>query len=138
MMEKDEFLKNDFLRKLVQRSPLDSPSDDFVDRVMANIQMAPEVAVVKKPFYLSLKAAIPYAAITLVVLVVIFTSDLPIFNWLPGKESFTNSLLPYLGSLFTVFKNAFAPKYVSWVLLISFSAGGLFLIDRIFSRSTSV
>jgi hypothetical protein len=36
-----------------------------------------------------------------------------------------------------VFKSAFASKYVSWALLISFSAGALFLIDRMFSRRTT-
>ena len=85
-MEKDEFLKDDFLRELIQRSPLDRPSDDFVDRVMADIQMSAEASVVKKPFYLYLKAAVPYAAITLFLFFVIATSDLPIFNWLPGKN----------------------------------------------------
>jgi hypothetical protein len=138
MMEKDEFLKDDFLRELIQRSPLDSPSDDFVDRVMANIQLSPEVVVVKTPFYQHLKAAVPYAIITLFVFLVIATSDLPIFNWFPGKEYLTNNLAPYLGTLLLIFKNAFASKFVSWGLLISFSAGMLFLIDRFFSRRTSV
>lgn len=137
-MEKDELLKDDFLRDLIQRSPLDSPSDDFVDRVMTTIQLSPEVVVVKKPFYLYLKAATPYAAITLFLIFVIATSDLPIFNWFPGNDYLTNNLLPYLGALFLVFKNAFASKFVSWVLLISFSAGVLFFIDRLFSRRTSV
>jgi hypothetical protein len=138
MMEKDDFLEDDFLRELIQRSPLDSPSDDFVDRVMANIQMSPEVAVVKKPFYLYLKTAVPYALISLVLFVVIATSDLPIFNWVPGKDYFINSLLPYLGALLVIFKNAFSSKFVSMGLLISFSAGMLFLIDRLFSRHASL
>jgi hypothetical protein len=138
MMNKDELLKDDFLRELIQRSPLDSPSDGFVDRVMANIQMSPEVAEVKKPFYLYLKAAVPYAIAVLVLFFIIGTSDLPVFNWLPGKGNLLNKLLPYFDTLFTVFKSAFASKYVSWGLLISFSAGVLFLIDQIFSRRTAV
>jgi hypothetical protein len=138
MMEKDDLLKDDFLRELIQRSPLESPSDDFVDRVMANIQVSPEISAVKKPFYLYLKAAVPYMTITLVLFFVLATSDLPVFNWLPGKDYFTNNLLPYFSTLLTLFKNAFASKYVSWVLLISFSAGVLFTIDRLFSRRTSV
>jgi hypothetical protein len=138
MMEKDKFMKDDFLRELIQLSPLDSPSDDFVDRVMANIQLSPEVVVEKKPFYRHLKTAAPYAAITLFLIFVIATSDLPIFNWFPGKEYLTNNLLPYLGTLLLVFRNAFASKFVSWGLLISLSAGILFVIDRLFSRRTSV
>jgi hypothetical protein len=138
MMEKDDILKDDFLRELIKHSPLDSPSDDFVDRVMANIQLSPETSAVKKPFYLYLKAAVPYTIITLVLFFILATSDLPVFNWLPGKDYFTDNLLPYFSTLFMSFKNAFASKYVSWVLLISFSAGVLFTIDRLFSRRTSV
>jgi hypothetical protein len=137
-MEKDEFVNDDFLRDLVRRSPLDSPSDDFVDRVMAGIQPAPEASVAKKPFMLIMKASVPYAIIAMILLVIISTSDLPLFNWLPGKDYFLHNLVPYLGSLLAVFKNAFASKYVSWVVLISFSAGVLFTIDRLFSRRTSV
>ena len=131
-------MNDDFLRDLIRRSPLDSPSDDFVDRVMATLQPSPEVSAVKKPFMLILKAAVPYVIIALILLVIIATSDLPLFNWLPGKDFFTKGLVPYLGTLFAVFKNAFASKYVSWVLLISVSAGVLFAIDRLFSRRTSV
>ena len=137
-MNNDNFLKEDFLRELIRRSPLDSPPEDFVDRVMAKIQVSPEVAVVKKPFYLYLKAAIPYAAIALCLFFVISTSDLPIFNWLPGKDYLINNLLPYLGTLFTDFKSAFASKYVSWGLLISFSAGVLYLVDRLFTRRSAL
>ena len=56
-MENDDFMKEDFLHGLIRQSPLDSPSTDFVDRVMANIQEAPEVVIVKKPFFLYLKEA---------------------------------------------------------------------------------
>ena len=137
-MEKDEFLNDDFLRDLIRRSPLDHPSDDFVYRVMANIQTAPEVVAEKKSFFFYLKTVVPYAVITLVVFFVFATSDLPVFKWIPGKDYLTGNLLPYLGTLFLVFKNAFASKFVSWGLLISFSAGVLFLVDRLFSRRTSV
>jgi len=137
-MEKDEYLNDDFLRDLIRRSPLDSPSDDFVDRIMAGLHPAPEVSRVKKPFMLTLKAAVPYAIVALILLVIISTSDLPLFNWLPGKDYFKKDLGPYLGSLVHVFKNAFASKYVSWVVLISFSATVLFTIDRLLSRRTSV
>lgn len=137
-MEKDDLIKDDFLRELIRSSPLDSPSDDFVDRVMANIQASPEASVAAKPFYLYLKSALPYALITLFVLVVIATSDLPVFNWLPGKDFVVDRLVSYFGTFFTVLKNAFASKYVAWGLLISFSAGVLFIIDRLFSRQTTV
>ena len=136
-MKKDEYINDDFLRDLIRQSPLDSPSDDFVDRVMANLQSTPEVAAVKKPFFMYLKASIPYVISALVLLFVIGTSDLPFLNWLPGKDNFINDMLPYLGTLVTVFKSAFASKYVSWGLLISVSAGALYLIDQVFSRRTT-
>jgi hypothetical protein len=138
MMEKDDFLKDDLLRELIRRSPLDSPSDDFVDRVMANIQLTPEIAVVKKPYYQFLKTATPYAVIAITLFFVIATSDMPIFNWIPGKDFLINSMWPYLGTLLATFKVAFASKYVSWIMLISFSAGVLFLVDRLFSRRPSI
>ena len=137
-MEKDDFLKDDFLHNLIKNSPLDRPSDDFVDRVMANLELIPEVSEVKRPFYLSLKSAVPYAIISFILVVVFATSDLPIFNWFPGKEYFENNLLPYFGALFAILKNAFSAKFVSWGLLITLSAGMLFLIDRLLSRRTSV
>jgi hypothetical protein len=138
MMEKDDFLNDDFLRELIRRSPLDSPSDDFVDRVMSQIQVTPEVSVVKKPMYFYLRTAIPYALVTLIFFFVISTSDLPLFNWLPGKNYFINNLLTYFGTMFTLLKSAFTSKYVSWILLISCSAGMLFFLDRQFSRRTSI
>jgi hypothetical protein len=138
MMEKDEFLNDDFLRELINRSPLDSPSEDFVKRVMAGIQTSAEVEVVKKPFYHYLKVSAPYFILVFFIFLVIATSDLPLFNWMPGKAYLTNNLLPYLETLFMVFKKAFSSKFVSWGLLISFSAGVLFLIDRLFSRRTSL
>jgi len=137
-MEQDDFLKDDFLREIIKRSPLDSPSDDFVDRVMAGIQVVPEVEAVKKPFYIDYRGAIPYALIVLFCIFVIATSDLPIFNWIPGRDYFIHNLMPSVETLITTLKSAFTTKFVSWVVLISFSAGLLFFIDRLFSRRTMV
>jgi hypothetical protein len=137
VMEKNEFLEDDFIKELIKKSPLESPSDDFVDRVMAQIQAAPEVVVSEKPFYLYLKSAMPYALTAVLLTVVIATSDLPLFNWLPGRDYLVGTIMTYFGTFFTVLKNAFASRYVSWVLLISFSAGFLFLVDRLISRRPS-
>ena len=130
--------KDDFLRELIQKSPLDSPSDNFVDRIMAYLQVAQEMAPAKKPFSLYVKIAIPYAVLVLVIFFVFATSDLPFLNWLPGKEYFFDSFLPYFGSLLTILKNTLSSKYVSMGLLIGLSAGLLFLIDRWFSHRTTV
>jgi len=137
-MEKDDFLKDDYLRELIQSSPLDTPSDDFVERVMKGIETSTEGAEVKKPYYYYIKTISPYLLIGFLGVFVITTSDLPIFNWMPGKSYFLNTMVPYLGSLFAVVKTAFASKYVSWVVLISVSSGLLYFVDRIFSRHASV
>ena len=137
-MEQDEIMNDDILRELIQRIPLDSPSENFVDRVMAGVQTSPAVVVARKPFFLYLKTAVPYTAAALILFFVIATSDLPLFNWVPGKDYLLQNLLPYFQALFTIFKNAFSSKFVSLGLLISFAAGALFLIDRLLSRRTSV
>jgi hypothetical protein len=130
--------RDDLLCELIRQCPLDSPSDDFVDRVMANIRVAPEITPVKKPFFIFVKATSPFAVLILVLVVVFSTSDLPIFNWLPGKEYFINIFVPYFGSIFTGLKDVFTSKFVSFGLLISVSAGLLFLIDKWFSRRTVI
>ncbi|MEI7662420.1 MAG: hypothetical protein WCK34_09490 [Bacteroidota bacterium] len=136
-MEKENLSNDDFLRGLIQQSPLESPSDDFVDRVMAGILVAPETAPVRKPFYLYLKTIVPYALLALLVLLVFFTSDIPFLNWFPGKNYVTHNLVPYFETLFSGLKNAFSSRYVSFGLLIITSTGLLFLVDQLFSRRTT-
>jgi hypothetical protein len=133
-MEKDDLLQDDFLRDLIRRSPLDSPADDFVDRVMAGITESTEPVVVKQPFYIYLKSGIPYVIVACLVILVIATSDLPIFNWFPGRDSLIHQISVYSGMLAGMFKSVFASRYVSWGLLITFAAGILFAIDRLFSQ----
>ena len=130
--------QDDFLRKLIQQSPLESPSDDFVDRVMDNITVAPELVPVRKSFLSYANTAIPYAILSLVLVTVFTTSDFPFLNWLPGREYFQNSILPYFGSLFTSLKIVFTSKYVTFGILISISAGVLFLIDNWFTKRSTV
>jgi len=137
-MEKEDFYEDDFLSGLIKQNPLDSPSDDFVDRVMAGIKLTQEIAPAQKPFFLYLKATIPYALVIFLLFVVFSTSDLPFLNWLPGKNYYINNLVPYFGTLFAGLKTAFTSKFVSFGLLIIASTAFLFLIDRLFSRRPSV
>jgi hypothetical protein len=134
MMEKDDFLQDDFLRDLIRRSPLDSPANDFVDRVMAGITESTEPVVVKKPFYVYLKSGIPYVMVAFLLILVTATSDLRIFSWLPGHETLISQISAYFTMLAGMFKSVFASRYVSWGLLVTFSAGILFVIDRLFSQ----
>ena len=105
---------------------------------MAGIQLAPETAAVKRPFFLYVRAAVPYALFLLLILFIFATSDLPFMKWFPGKDYLLNNLVPYLSTIFAGLKNAFSSRYVSLGLLISICGGLLFLADRLFSRRFSV
>lgn len=137
-MEKDNLFKDDFIGKLIQGSPLERPSDDFVDGVMEKIRLVPENALLKRPFFLMVRSVIPYMVVTFIIVFIFFTSDLPILSWLPGKKYWAFTLIPYFDTLFTSIKNVFISKYVSFGLVILASAVFLFFIDRILSRKGSV
>ena len=136
-MKKDDLNEDDFLRKLIIQISLDSPSDDFVDRVMSGIQAVPALQTEKRPFFYYINAFLPYGLLGLFLLLVISTSDLPFLNQIPGKEFLLNYLALYVDVLFDGFKSVFTNNYVFWGLLISISAGLLFLVDRIFSHHLS-
>jgi hypothetical protein len=138
-MEKDELLKDDFLRELVQKSPLESPSDDFVEKIMSQIELQPEPATVKKPFYLWLKSWSGYIALTLFVIFIFLTSDLSFLNFIPGKKYFSDLILPYINSILLPLKALFNNgKSLTIPLMIMVSSGLLFLFDRLLTRKSVV
>jgi hypothetical protein len=138
-MNKDDFLTDDFLRDIIRKTPLDSPSDDFLEKVMGNIQMDPRIAPVKQPFFLWVKSAWPYALAGFILIVFFFTSDLPFTNILPGKDYFTKNFLPYFESLFAGIKNLFVhSKYTTIGLTVLFSGGLLVMLDQLFHKRTPV
>jgi len=136
-MNKDDFLNDDFIRDLIRKTPLDSPSDDFLEKIMGNIQMDPRIAPVKQPFFLWVKSAWPFALAGFILIVFLFTSDLPFTNILPGKDYFTKSFLPYFESLFAGIKNLFVQsKYTNIGLIVIFSGGLLVMLDHLLHRKT--
>lgn len=136
-MNKDDFLTDDFLGDLIRRTPLESPSDDFLEKVMGNIQMDARFSPVRQPFYLWVKLAWPYALAGFILIVFLFTSDLPFTNILPGKDLFTKSLLPYFESMFAGMKNLFVhSKYTTIGLTVLFSGGLLVILDQLLNRKT--
>ena len=138
-MEKDELLKDDFLRELVQKSPLESPSDGFVEKIMSQIELQPEPATVKKPFYLWLKSWSGYIALTVFVIFIFLTSDLSFLNFIPGKKYFSDLILPYTNSIILPLKALFNNgKSLTLPLMIMVSAGLLFLFDRLLTRKSVV
>jgi hypothetical protein len=136
-MNKDDLINDDFLRDLIRKTPLDSPSDDFLAKVMGNIQMETQTVPVKQPFFLLVKSAWPYALAGFILFVFLFTSDLPFTNFLPGKGFITNNLIPYFESLFAGMKNLFVhSKYTTIGLSVLFSGGLLVMFDQLFHRRT--
>jgi hypothetical protein len=138
-MEKEDFLPDDLLKDLFRKHSWDSPGDDFTENVMEQILHAPEIAPVKKPFYLFLRSSWPYVLLFLVSLVFLITSDLPFTDYIPGKEYFTKNLLPYLGSLFSGFKPLFSSiKTISIPLMIILAGGLLVGFDHFLFRKPTV
>lgn len=137
-MENEELRSDDYISNLIRQTPLDSPADDFVDRVMAAIQAEPVVAPERKTFLSHMKSGLPFAALIIFCLLIFSTSDLPFLNGIPGKGYFMNEIMPYIGTLIASLKAAFASKYVTWGLLVAIAGGLLFLVDRFFSRRTAV
>jgi hypothetical protein len=136
-MNKEDFLNDDFLRDLIRNTPLDAPSDDFMENVMGAVQLNPRLAPVKQPFYLWVKSAWPYALAGFILVVFLFTSDLPFTNFLPGKDLFAKGLLPYFESLFAGMKNLFVQsKFTSVGLTVLFTGGLLVIMDQFLSRKT--
>ena len=138
-MEKDDLLNDAFLRKLVQREDLENPSGDFVEKIMEKIQQQPQTVLVKKPFYLYMKSYSGYIALAAFVLLVILTSDIPFFNFIPGKQYLTGTFLPYFDSVISPLKSLFgSAKTITIPLMIVVSAGLFFIIDQLISRKAAV
>ena len=103
-MEKEDLLPDDFLKDLFRSQPVETLGDDFTSDVMEQILKAPEIAAVRKPFYLILRSSWPYILLFIVTLVFIMTSDLPFSDYIPGKGYMIKNILPALKSLFSGFK----------------------------------
>ena len=131
-MEKDDFLKDDFLHDLMQHVPEESPSDDFVSHVMASVKPLTDSG--KQTFVYYFRSFLPYAAITLALILFIVTSDLPSFDFIPGKEFFINTFRPYITSMTNGFHSLFGNmKNLSIPLMVVAAAGIFFFIDKLFA-----
>ena len=133
-MEKDDFVKDDLIGRLIQKNPLEEPSQGFVDAVMEKILQAPETVPAKRPIFSWIKSVVPYLVIFLFLVLIFLTSDLAFFQSLPGSDYWYNTLLPYLQNIFAAMKGALSSKYVSMALLIGISVVFLFLVERVMSR----
>lgn len=138
-MDTDDILKDDFLRDLIAKSPSESPSDDFVEKVMAGIPPVTEAVPAQKPYYLYLRTAWPYAAIALFVIVILASSDLPYSKFIPGKDFFANNLFPSLKTISGSFISLFGFMRSATLPLIIIASGALlFVVDRVFLSRHSI
>jgi hypothetical protein len=130
-MEKYDNIKYDILGKMLHAQPLESPSDDFVKGIMAKIQPAPAMVPAHKPFFLFIRSSWSFAMLSLAVVIFVFTSDLPFINNIPGKSYISNSLLPYISSLFTGALSYFGGmKSISIPIMIVVAVTFLLLLDH--------
>jgi len=138
-MEKEDFLSDDLLKDLFRNQSWESPGDGFTGNVMKQILQAPEVAPVKKPFYLILRSSWPYVLLFLVSVLFLMTSDLPFTDYIPGKEYFTKNLLPYLGSLLSGFKPLVSNIKTIMIPLMVILAGSLLVgFDHFLFRKPNI
>jgi hypothetical protein len=133
-MENKDPLDDDFLRNLIGKSSLDSPSDGFVEKVMSRIVQQPEVVPVSRSFFLFLKSSIGYVLLAALLVGFFLTSDISIMSWIPGKQYFL-TFLPYFDSLFTGLKSFSGDgKVFSIPIMIIVASGLFFLVDRLLSQ----
>jgi hypothetical protein len=133
-METDDMLKNDFLAELIRQVPLDCPSDEFVGNVMKGLDPLPSGLVVKQAPLIRLKWLFLYAGLGLLIFIILYTSDIPYINSLFARDYLSGAFVTMLQPFLFTLKGFLASKFVSYTLLISVSAGFIFLIDNLLSR----
>jgi hypothetical protein len=134
-MERDDFVKDDFLKKILGRVPLESPSDDFTRNVMAGILTEPEPVPAKKPFYLFLKTWSLYILLGIFAVIFFLSSDIPYLTFIPGKEFFNDHIVPYFTSMFSGLARLFTgSKTLSITLSLMVAGGLLFAVDWFIRR----
>lgn len=137
-MEKDETTEDRFLRELIQTSPLECPSDDFVEKVMAGVIAAAPVESSQRSFYHYLRSALPYIGLTAMVLMFVYSSDLPFSKLMPGIDYWSRYVIPYFDALVGGFKSLFATRFVTFAMGIGLCAGLLVLIEHFFSHRKTI
>jgi len=136
-MDTDNLLHDDFLASLIRKAPLESPSDEFVGKVMESIEPLAPPLYEKQPYFLWLKSYVPYFGLGALIVLILYSSDIPYFNFLSARDHFSDMFIhvfrPFIASL----KTLVSSRLISYSLLIGVSAGFLFLIDSLFSRRFS-
>ena len=138
-MENDNLLNDDFLREMVGKSTLESPSDGFVERVMGQIQPQPEVAPVTRSFFFYMKSSVGYFLLAAILVGFFITSDIPFMNWIPGKHYFVDTFLPYFSSLFSGLKSLSGNgKALSIPIMIIVASALFFFLDKLLASRNAI
>lgn len=136
-MEKEELNMPDPFGELIRQTPLDSPSEDFIDRVMAVVQSENAVVEEKTNLWDYIRAGLPYAALIVFCLFIFLTSDLPGLKNLPGQGLLTGQFMTCCISLVSSLKDIFTSGYITWGVLIGVAGGVIYFVDQAFSRKAS-
>jgi hypothetical protein len=136
-MERNERYTDELLKKLIGRAPLDQPSDSFVDKVMSGILPMPETARQKKPFFLMVRASIPWVLLSAFFILFLVSSDVPYLSSLPGGAYLRETLWPSIVSMFSGFSRLVPERPASFVLPVVVAGVLLFGLERLLSRKMS-
>ena len=138
-MENNNLLNDDFLREMVGKSTLESPSGDFVEKVMSRIQPEPDVVPVTRSFFFYMKSSVGYLVLAAILVGFFLTSDIPFMNWFPGKNYFVDTFLPYFSSLFSGLKSLSGNgKALSIPIMIIVASGLFFFLDRLLTSRNAI
>jgi hypothetical protein len=71
-------------------------------------------------------------------MVFFFYSDLPFLNRILGQGFVSTEIMSHFEMLITSLKSTFSSRYITYGFLIGLAGGFLFLVDRFFSRRTTI
>ena len=138
-MERDDLVKDELLKKLAGRVPLESPSVEFTQKVMAGIVTMPETVKPKNPFFLFLRSWSLWILLGIFAAVFFLSSDVPYLTFIPGKEFFNDHVVPYFAAMFAGLARLFTgSKTLSITLSLLVAGTLLFAIDWFIRRRSVV
>ncbi len=137
-METDDLRRDDLVGRLISKTSPESPSAGFSGQVMESIQRTPALAHDRRPFFYFIKNSWPWVLLAVFVVAVLYFSNIPLKDFLPGKDALGTSLIPYYESLLKGLKAMFTGnKAVSFTLLLVFTGGVLYGLDLLLNRRLS-
>ncbi len=138
MMEKDEQLIDNLLKKIVPEDQSEGPSAGFIEGVMKKIETAPDIVPVSKPVFLSWRTGLTILSGIILLVIIILTSDIPYLSFIPASDYFSEILWPYLVNTFTGGIFRYSGKFFTFGLLVAAAGCTLIMAEKIFSYGLSM